>query len=72
MSLQQTIENIWDNRDFSKRREQNCNSSNRSLDERQIAYYEPTENGSASQQIGEKSSSNVFPIQKMETIKSVV
>lgn len=71
MSLQQTIENIWDNRDLL----QNEDSQNAIrevislLDSGELRVAEPTENGWQVNEWVKKAVVMYFPIQKMETIE---
>jgi 2,3,4,5-tetrahydropyridine-2-carboxylate N-succinyltransferase len=71
MSLQQTIENIWDNRDLlqnedSKKAIREVVSL---LDSGEIRVAEPTENGWQVNEWVKKAVVMYFPIQKMETIE---
>ncbi len=71
MSLQQTIENIWDNRDLL----QNADSQKAIreviylLDSGELRVAEPTENGWQVNEWVKKAVVMYFPIQKMETIE---
>ncbi|WP_299182112.1 2,3,4,5-tetrahydropyridine-2,6-dicarboxylate N-succinyltransferase [uncultured Chryseobacterium sp.] len=71
MSLQQTIENIWDNRDLL----QNADSQKAIrevislLDSGELRVAEPTENGWEVNEWVKKAVVMYFPIQKMETIE---
>ncbi len=71
MSLQKTIENIWDNRDLLK--EENSQNSIREvirqLDLGELRVAEPTENGRKVNEWVKKAVVMYFPIQKMETIE---
>jgi 2,3,4,5-tetrahydropyridine-2-carboxylate N-succinyltransferase len=71
MSLQKTIENIWDNRDLLKE-ESSQNSIReviRQLDLGELRVAEPTENGWKVNEWVKKAVVMYFPIQKMETIE---
>ena len=71
MSLQKTIENIWDNRDLLK--EESSQNSIRevikALDLGELRVAEPTENGWKVNEWVKKAVVMYFPIQKMETIE---
>ncbi|WP_407405475.1 2,3,4,5-tetrahydropyridine-2,6-dicarboxylate N-succinyltransferase [Chryseobacterium sp.] len=71
MSLQQTIENIWDNRDLLQNEE--SKSAIREvislLDTGELRVAEPTENGWQVNEWVKKAVVMYFPIQKMETIE---
>ena len=71
MSLQKTIENIWDNRDLLK--EESSQNSIREvihqLDLGELRVAEPTENGWKVNEWVKKAVVMYFPIQKMETIE---
>ena len=71
MSLQKTIENIWDNRDLLK--EESSQNSIRlvihQLDLGELRVAEPTENGWKVNEWVKKAVVMYFPIQKMETIE---
>lgn len=63
MSLQQTIENIWDNRDLLQKEESKTAIREviALLDKGELRVAEPTENGWQVNEWVKKSSSNVFP-----------
>ncbi|SEG46309.1 2,3,4,5-tetrahydropyridine-2-carboxylate N-succinyltransferase [Halpernia humi] len=71
MSLQQSIENIWDNRDLLKENEyQNkIREVIKALDEGTLRVAEPTENGWQVNEWVKKAVVMYFPMQKMETIE---
>lgn len=71
MSLQQTIENIWDNRDLLQ--DENSQKAIREvislLDSGELRVAEPTESGWQVNEWVKKAVVMYFPIQKMETIE---
>lgn len=71
MSLQQTIENIWDNRDLLQNEEskKTIREVIALLDSGQLRVAEPTENGWKVNEWVKKAVVMYFPIQKMETIE---
>ena len=73
MSLQQTIENIWDNRDLLQKEESKTAIREviALLDKGELRVAEPTENGwQVNEWVKKKAVVMYFPIQKMETIES--
>jgi 2,3,4,5-tetrahydropyridine-2-carboxylate N-succinyltransferase len=71
MSLQQTIENIWDNRDLlqNKDSQKAIREVISLLDSGELRVAEPTENGWQVNEWVKKAVVMYFPIQKMETIE---
>ena len=71
MSLQQTIENIWDNRDLLQKEESKTAIREviALLDKGELRVAEPTENGWQVNEWVKKAVVMYFPIQKMETIE---
>lgn len=71
MSLQQTIENIWDNRDLLQKEESKTviREVIALLDKGELRVAEPTENGWQVNEWVKKAVVMYFPIQKMETIE---
>lgn len=71
MSLQQTIENIWDNRDLLQNEEskKTIREVIALLDSGELRVAEPTENGWQVNEWVKKAVVMYFPIQKMETIE---
>lgn len=71
MSLQQTIENIWDNRDLLQQEESKTAIIEviALLDKGELRVAEPTENGWQVNEWVKKAVVMYFPIQKMETIE---
>lgn len=71
MSLQQTIENIWDNRDLLQQEESKTAIREviALLDKGELRVAEPTENGWQVNEWVKKAVVMYFPIQKMETIE---
>ena len=71
MSLQQTIENIWDNRDLLQNEESKTAIREviALLDKGELRVAEPTENGWQVNEWVKKAVVMYFPIQKMETIE---
>ncbi|WP_253312982.1 2,3,4,5-tetrahydropyridine-2,6-dicarboxylate N-succinyltransferase [Chryseobacterium sp. HSC-36S06] len=71
MMLQQTIENIWDNRELLKDEEsqKSIREVIRQLDLGELRVAEPTENGWKVNEWVKKAVVMYFPIQKMETIE---
>ncbi|ASK29110.1 2,3,4,5-tetrahydropyridine-2,6-dicarboxylate N-succinyltransferase [Chryseobacterium sp. T16E-39] len=71
MSLQQTIENIWDNRDLLQNEEskKTIREVISLLDSGELRVAEPTENGWQVNEWVKKAVVMYFPIQKMETIE---
>ena len=71
MSLQQTIENIWDNRDLLQIEESKSAIKGviALLDKGELRVAEPTENGWQVNEWVKKAVVMYFPIQKMETIE---
>ena len=71
MSLQQTIENIWDNRDLLQKEESKTDIREviALLDKGELRVAEPTENGWQVNEWVKKAVVMYFPIQKMETIE---
>ena len=71
MSLQQTIENIWDNRDLLQKEESKTTIREviALLDKGELRVAEPTENGWQVNEWVKKAVVMYFPIQKMETIE---
>ena len=71
MSLQQTIEQVWDNRELLQKEEyQNAvRSVIKELDLGNLRVAEPTENGWQVNEWVKKAVVMYFPIQKMETIE---
>ena len=69
MSLQQTIENIWDNRDLLQKEESKTAIREviALLDKGELRVAEPTENGWQVNEWVKKAVVMYFPIQKMET-----
>ena len=69
--LQQTIENIWDNRELLKEEEsqKSIREVIRQLDLGELRVAEPTENGWKVNEWVKKAVVMYFPIQKMETIE---
>ena len=69
--LQQTIENIWDNRDLLKNEDSQkaIREVIRQLDLGELRVAEPTENGWQVNEWVKKAVVMYFPIQKMETIE---
>lgn len=69
--LQQTIENIWDNRELLKDNESQASIREviRQLDLGELRVAEPTENGWKVNEWVKKAVVMYFPIQKMETIE---
>ncbi len=71
MSLQQTIENFWDNRDLLQKEESKTAIREviALLDKGELRVAEPTENGWQVNEWVKKAVVMYFPIQKMETIE---
>ena len=71
MSLQQTIENIWDNRELLQNEDSKITIREviRQLDLGELRVAEPTENGWKVNEWVKKAVVMYFPIQKMETIE---
>lgn len=71
MSLQQTIENIWDNRDLLQNEDSKATIREviSLLDSGKLRVAEPTENGWQVNEWVKKAVVMYFPIQKMETIE---
>jgi 2,3,4,5-tetrahydropyridine-2-carboxylate N-succinyltransferase len=71
MTLQQTIENIWDNRELLQNEESHKTIREviRQLDLGELRVAEPTENGWKVNEWVKKAVVMYFPIQKMETIE---
>ncbi|MBV2166007.1 MAG: 2,3,4,5-tetrahydropyridine-2,6-dicarboxylate N-succinyltransferase [Kaistella sp.] len=71
MMLQQTIENIWDNRELLKNEDsqKSIREVIRQLDLGELRVAEPTENGWKVNEWVKKAVVMYFPIQKMETIE---
>ncbi|MCT2409169.1 2,3,4,5-tetrahydropyridine-2,6-dicarboxylate N-succinyltransferase [Chryseobacterium antibioticum] len=71
MSLQQTIENIWDNRDLLQNEDskKTIREVISLLDSGELRVAEPTENGWQVNEWVKKAVVMYFPIQKMETIE---
>ena len=71
MSLQQTIEQIWDNRELLQNQESQdaIREVIKQLDLGQLRVAEPTENGWQLNEWVKKAVVMYFPIQKMETIE---
>ena len=71
MSLQQTIENIWDNRDLLQKEESKTSIREviALLAKGELRVAEPTENGWQVNEWVKKAVVMYFPIQKMETIE---
>lgn len=71
MTLQETIENIWDNRELLQNEESHKNIRDviRQLDLGELRVAEPTENGWKVNEWVKKAVVMYFPIQKMETIE---
>ncbi|MBT2619622.1 2,3,4,5-tetrahydropyridine-2,6-dicarboxylate N-succinyltransferase [Chryseobacterium sp. ISL-6] len=71
MSLQQTIENIWDNRDLLQNEEskKTIREVIALLDSGELRVAEPTDNGWQVNEWVKKAVVMYFPIQKMETIE---
>lgn len=71
MSLQQSIENIWDNRNLLQENESQNKIREviKALDEGTLRVAEPTENGWQVNEWVKKAVVMYFPIQKMETIE---
>ena len=71
MSLQQTIENIWDNRDLLQNEDSQTAIREvvKQLDLGELRVAEPTENGWKVNEWVKKAVVMYFPIQKMETIE---
>jgi 2,3,4,5-tetrahydropyridine-2-carboxylate N-succinyltransferase len=70
MSLQQTIENIWDNRELLQNEDsQKAIRGISLLDKGELRVAEPTENGWQVNEWVKKAVVMYFPIQKMETIE---
>lgn len=71
MSLQQTIENIWDNRDLLQNADAQASIREvvQLLDKGDLRVAEPTENGWQVNEWVKKAVVMYFPIQKMETIE---
>ncbi|MBU8881766.1 2,3,4,5-tetrahydropyridine-2,6-dicarboxylate N-succinyltransferase [Flavobacteriaceae bacterium JJC] len=71
MMLQQTIENIWDNRELLKNEDsqKTIREVIRQLDLGELRVAEPTENGWKVNEWVKKAVVMYFPIQKMETIE---
>src|SRR5574343_1765016 len=71
MSLQQSIENIWDNRDLLQKEESKTAIREviALLDKGELRVAEPTENGWQVNEWVKKAVVMYFPIQKMETIE---
>jgi 2,3,4,5-tetrahydropyridine-2,6-dicarboxylate N-succinyltransferase len=71
MSLQQTIENIWDNRDLLQNEDSQkaIREVVSLLDSGELRVAEPTENGWQVNEWVKKAVVMYFPIQKMETIE---
>ncbi|MGZ5197713.1 MAG: 2,3,4,5-tetrahydropyridine-2,6-dicarboxylate N-succinyltransferase [Kaistella sp.] len=71
MMLQQTIENIWDNRELLKNEDsqKSIREVIRQLDVGELRVAEPTENGWKVNEWVKKAVVMYFPIQKMETIE---
>ena len=69
MSLQQTIENIWDNRDLLQKEESKTAIREviALLDKGELRVAEPTENGWQVNEWVKKAVVMYFPIQKMES-----
>ena len=71
MSLQQTIENIWDNRELLQNEDaqKTIREVIQLLDKGELRVAEPTENGWQVNEWVKKAVVMYFPIQKMETIE---
>ena len=71
MTLQETIENIWDNRELLKNEDNHKSIREviRQLDLGELRVAEPTENGWKVNEWVKKAVVMYFPIQKMETIE---
>ena len=71
MNLQETIENIWDNRDLLQNEDSKTTIHEviRQLDLGELRVAEPTENGWKVNEWVKKAVVMYFPIQKMETIE---
>lgn len=71
MSLQQTIENIWDNRELLQNADAQASIREviQLLDKGELRVAEPTENGWQVNEWVKKAVVMYFPIQKMETIE---
>ena len=71
MNLQETIENIWDNRDLLQNEDSKTTIREviRQLDLGELRVAEPTENGWKVNEWVKKAVVMYFPIQKMETIE---
>lgn len=71
MSLQQTIENIWENRDLLQNADAQASIREviQLLDKGELRVAEPTENGWQVNEWVKKAVVMYFPIQKMETIE---
>ena len=71
MNLQETIENIWDNRDLLQNEDSKITIREviRQLDLGELRVAEPTENGWKVNEWVKKAVVMYFPIQKMETIE---
>ena len=71
MNLQETIENIWDNRDLLQNKDSKTTIREviRQLDLGELRVAEPTENGWKVNEWVKKAVVMYFPIQKMETIE---